>query len=166
MFGFFIGFLSLVGLIKVLRWGSSSRYGFCGHHGHHGHRGRRRRRGRRYGGRWMEAAFDRLDTSPEQETEIRSALEELMDEAHNFKRHAGQMKDATEAAFGPSLFDEGPLDEVFAKQDDQIIRMRVAVKHALQRVHEALDEGQRKQLTRWLSRFGPRFPAPDFGPYR
>ncbi|HJK91791.1 MAG TPA: hypothetical protein RMH85_19740 [Polyangiaceae bacterium LLY-WYZ-15_(1-7)] len=180
MFGFVIGFASLVGLISVLRKGRcAGRFhgGDCGHHHHHhhGHGGPPWARHGRGPHRWMHRLFERLDTTPGQEKEIRAAVRDFMDEAWDL---GGQLRDlprsASETLKG-ELFDEAPLDARFDAQDAQLARTRVALKEALRRIHEALDEDQRKELASFLRRRGrrgafpfapPRRPGRGFGPYR
>ncbi len=151
MFGFFIGFASLVGLIAVLRRGRHCRGS--------------RRSGR--GPRFLRHLFERLDTSPGQEKEIRAAVRELFDEAHSLKGEMRHTKVAAGKAFGAEHFDVAPLAEVFATQDKKLARVRTAFESALARVHEALDDEQRAQLASFLHRqWSGRGPMPSWGPYR
>ncbi len=157
MFGMVIGTLSLFGLIHMLRRGRRCRgRGFRGHHHHH-HRGD--------GFLWH--VFERLDTSPGQEKEIRAAIREFREEAWGLRGQWGATRSAAVDSFGEDLFDEGPLDALFIEQDEKIGNVRDALKKALQRVHEALDDEQRAELASWLKRWGSgRGGRRAWGPYR
>ena len=73
MFGFIIGTLSLIGLVKVLRHGRG-----WGHGWHGGGYGGRRN--------WMlRRLFQRLDTTPGQEKVITEAFEELQEKARGIR---------------------------------------------------------------------------------
>ena len=156
MFGMVIGTLSLYGLIRMLRKGRG-----CGHRGFHG----RHRRGRDGGFLWH--LFDRLDTSPGQEKEIRKAVREFREEAWGLRGQWGATRSAAVDSFGEDLFDEGPLDALFVEQDQKIAEVREALKKTLHRVHDALDDEQRAELASWLKRWGTgRGGRRNWGPYR
>ena len=109
MFGFVIGFASLVGLISVLRKGRcAGRFhgGDCGHHHHHhhGHGGPPWARHGRGPHRWMHRLFERLDTTPGQEKEIRAAVRDFMDEAWDL---GGQLRDLPRSASETCRNEEG-----------------------------------------------------------
>ena len=156
MLGIVIGTLSLFGLIHMLRKGRRCGRGFHRHaHLHHG------------GPRFLWHVFERLDTSPGQEKEIRAALRELREEAWGLRSQWGATRTAAVDAFGADLFDEGPLDALFVEQDQKIAEVRNALKKTLQRVHDALDEEQRAELGSWLKRWGGgRRGRRSWGPYR
>ena len=86
MFGFLIGFLCLALLIGVLR---GSRRG-CGGgrrgRGHGWHGGGGWRAGRGGPGPFLGFVFDRLQTTPAQEREIRTAVEALFEKAGDLRR--------------------------------------------------------------------------------
>ena len=156
MFGMVIGTLSLFGLIHMLRKGRR-----CGHRGFQG----RHRHGGGPGFLWH--LFDRLDTSPGQEKEIRAAVREFREEAWGLRGQWGATRSAAVDAFGEDLFDEGPLDALFVEQDQKIAEVREALKKTLQRVHDALDDEQRAELASWLKRWGTgRGGRRGWGPYR
>lgn len=159
MFGMVIGTLSLFGLIHMLRKGR--RCGARGFHGHH------HRHGRGGGPGFLWQLFERLDTSPGQEKEIRAAFRDLREEAWGLRGQWGATRAAAVDAFGEDLFDEGPLDALFVEQDQKIAEVREALKKALGRVHEALDDEQRSELASWLKRWGKgRGGRRGWGPYR
>lgn len=135
MFGFFIGTACLIGLFAVARRG---RHRF-GHHGFYGHHGR--------GGRfWLRRMLARLDTTPDQEKVIRTALDDLKEEAASLRGEArGTRHELAEALRAPDL-DKAALDRVFEKHDELIERLRASVLRAADQVHATLDERQRQQL--------------------
>ena len=156
MSGFIIGLVCLWALLRVVR----GRRG-CGPMWRgHGWRGRGwRGRGGRY---WMlRRLFERLDTTPGQEKEIRSAVDEVAEVAESL---AGELRDSRGAvadAFRADAFDMDTMADLMTRHDDKLDSLRKAAVGALARVHETLDAEQRKRLASWLGR-GPRWS----GPYR
>ena len=138
MFGFIVGTLSLIGLIKVARWG---RYG------HHG-RGAGPRR-------WMmRRLFEHLDTTPGQEKVIASASE-------NAERVMWQARDQffrARSSYAKSVrsetFDSAAINEAFDAQQASVDEVKKALREGLQSVHEALSPEQRNRLGD-LIEFGP-----------
>ncbi|MFK7985466.1 MAG: Spy/CpxP family protein refolding chaperone [Sandaracinaceae bacterium] len=166
MFGFLIGFLSLIGLIATLKR-VRRRHGFgrgdChGHHDHHGHRGRGRR-GRRGGG-WMRHFFRRLDTTPGQEKEIKAAVEEMTGRAKELRGEGRKTRNDVAALLRTETLDEEVLAGIFTRHDDQLREMQKVFSDGLSRVHQALDPEQRARLARMIE---SDERGPDFGgPYR
>lgn len=134
MFGFLFGTACLIGLVVVLKRG---RYGRFGHHGRH----------RGYGPRGaLNALLARLDTAPGQEKVIVAAVEELVDRARDSGRELRDTRrDIAQAVRGERV-DEARLNEVFGRHDAALAKLRAGSVEALRKVHEALDERQRKIL--------------------
>lgn len=188
MLGFIVGTACLIGLIRTLRRGR------CGHGGYGGGCGRGRwdgderggghgRCGHRHGGgrwgggggRWDEGAalrfmlrplFERLATTPGQERVI-------LDAAEAMRARVAASKDALRAtagdaakAFRGERFDEGVMGESFAKQDEALEATQKAVFEALQKVHDALDEQQRRDFADHIERFTGAAGRWGRGPYR
>ncbi len=163
--GVLIGIRVVFGLIRFVvrrRLGggcSMGRRGF-GPHGRFG----------RFGGfgqsRWLRRAFAKLDTTPGQERVILEAADAL-------RARVAASKDALRAtagdaakAFRGERFDEGVMGESFARQDEALEATQKAVFEALQKVHDALDEQQRRDFADHIERFtGGRGPW-GRGPYR
>jgi len=166
MFGFFIGFLCLALLIAVVRGGRR-----CGRGWHGGHR-RGRHRGGWRGGDWKErgrahflgAVFDRLDTTPSQEKEIRGAVEELFERSTDLRREGERSRNDVAALLRTESLDETILGELFARHDERLRDLQKAFADALGRVHQALDPEQRRRLAA-LIESGPGGPGWG-GPYR
>jgi hypothetical protein len=204
MFGFVIGTVCLIGLIKVLRhghaWGHHGwggwggfRGGGCGYgHGGYGrcgggwHEGREERggdfdvpyEGRRgprgpfgfgFGGfgprAFLRGLFERLDTTPGQEKVILQAVDEVREAMHGARGEVGKTRAEVAQAFGREHFDAEVMGTVFSRHDDAIANVRKAFVGALSKVHEALDERQRKIFAELVeSRFGGGLGFG--GPYR
>lgn len=148
MFGFVIGTLCLVGLVRLVgrgRWGR--RYGYYGHYGHHGHCGYGHGHHRGFGPRGaLNAMLARLDTAPGQEKVIHQAVSEFIDQARTQGREVQGTRRAVAEALRGDQLDEARLNEVFGRHDAALDNVRRAAVDALRKVHEALDERQRKLL--------------------
>lgn len=125
MFGFLIGTLSLVGLIKVLRggWGCGS---WSGH------------------GWWLRGLFRRLDATPGQEKVILESVQAVQGACAKFHGELEKLRaDAAKAFLGEKL-DHEPLKAAFLRQDALIEELRREVLVSMEKIHEALDPRQRK----------------------
>lgn len=164
MFGFLVGTASLIGLIKVLRHGRCG-YGYAGyggggcgggrwgggwHHGHHG-RGHGRWGGGGYGGRWfLRRILERLDTTPGQEKVIFAAMEEVQKAASKFREEKEKSRADIARAMRAEHFDQAAVKDMFARHDAVMEELRKTVNAELAKVHEALDERQRKEVANLL----------------
>jgi len=163
MFGFLIGFFCLALLISVMRGGSRG----CGRRGR-GHRGRSWHGGGGGGGRgparFLGFFFDRLETTPGQEREIRGAVEELFDKAQDLRREGRSSRNDIAKLLRTDSLDETILGELFARHDDRLREAQKAFADALGRVHLSLDVEQRERLASMLEsgKGGPGWG----GPYR
>jgi hypothetical protein len=145
MFGFVIGTLCLIGLVRLVgrrRWGGRYGYGYghCGpSHGHGYYRG--------YGPRGaLNAVLARLDTAPGQEKVISQAVSEFIEHARAQGREVRDTRRSVAEALRADHLDEARLNEVFGRHDAALDNVRRAGVDALRKVHEALDERQRKIL--------------------
>jgi len=129
MFGFVFGTACLIGLIFVLARGKRR---WRGHHGHG--------RGPLY------AALARLNATPGQEKAIGAALEEFWDTAHKGRTALKSTREAAARAVRGASFDESGLRGAFLEQDRALSEIRNAALEAGRKVHEVLDERQRKTL--------------------
>jgi Spy/CpxP family protein refolding chaperone len=133
------------------------------HEGHHcrGGRGRGFRSGR---GRFvLNRLLDRLDTTPGQEKVIREAVDTLMEDVHDARgEFRGTRREIAQAIRGETL-DRGAIEGVFERHDVVIDRVRHNALDAFSKVHETLDERQRKILAE-LIESGPF--GRGFGPFR
>jgi alkanesulfonate monooxygenase SsuD/methylene tetrahydromethanopterin reductase-like flavin-dependent oxidoreductase (luciferase family) len=107
--------------------------------------------------------FDRLDTTPGQEKVIREAVEELRDTARGMRREMRQSGDDVSRAMRGESFDETVMGDMFARHDDRIRELQKAFVGTLAKIHDALDERQRKRLADFLEAGPPRGFG---GPYR
>lgn len=169
MLGFFIGTACLIGLIRVARGGRCG-----GYHGRHGWHGRGGWPGHRYGGgpwsswsrgrpggfgeraalRWL---FEHLDTTHGQEKVIIDAVEELRGPAKKARHELFSTGNELADAVRGEGFDHGRMAETWVRQDKTVETLRLGLTTALARIHEVLDERQRKLLAELLARRG----APD-----
>jgi uncharacterized membrane protein len=155
MIGFAIGLACLWGLFRVIRGGRGWHHGR--RHGcHGGYRGR-------YG--WLRGAFERLDTSPGQEKEVRQAVDQVLDAAHELKREINGTREDLGRVMRSELFDSTLLDQAFERHDAAFAKMRAELTASIEKIHGALDAQQREELARWLER-GPRWGRSWGGPYR
>ena len=183
MFGFIVGTLCLIGLVKVLRRSHGYGCGGYGHHGQwhgcgpgfgsggHGTHGM----GRRWALRWL---FERLETMPGQERAILQALDRLTENRALFRDELRQSRADVARAIEGGLIEDGTLEETFARHDRLVAQVRVSIVEALKQITEVLDERQRKELAAILGRGGlwgmgmgmggggPWAPSGGPGPYR
>ncbi|MEM6990720.1 MAG: hypothetical protein AAF721_09490 [Myxococcota bacterium] len=179
MFGFVIGMACLAGMAMMFRHRRYQRYGYgygggygrgCGPgrfgggpRGYHGHGGEGGGwepgyGGGRFGGRrgWgpLGMLISRLEATPEQERLIRGELEQLFEQASGLKREMRLSKDDVAKAMRADSLDEEVMGESFARQDEQIEEVRKAFVGALARIHDVLDDRQRRRLAEMMERGG------------
>lgn len=151
MFGFLFGAACLGGLAALLFHGRRHRYygygGGCGHG---------------YGGRFhhrrhfLNAAFERLDTTPGQEKAIVAALSELQDSARATRSKVLASRGEVAAALRDERFEPERVRAVLARNQEELGTLSDAGTQTLGKIHEALDGEQRKRLARWVES-GPGF---------
>lgn len=176
-FGIAAGILGAVMLFKLVRalvWRRRMMH-FAGYEGGGcGHRGRgwggppwaRRGWSRGPGNSfWLRAVFAKLDTTPGQEREIRSAIEDFQREAHGAKDGLRGARTKLAEAIGPDELDESKLVEARATAEDVTGKVKDAFAASLRRIHAILDPKQRERLAELLAK-GPRFRGGWGGPYR
>lgn len=148
MFGFVIGTLSLIGLIKLSRWQRwGGGYGYGGGYG-----------GRMGGGprQWMlRRLFQRLDTTPGQEKVIAEAFDTLREKAQAFREGVFASRADVAKAVTGEHFDTETVRDAFAKHEVAFDGLRQALIEQMQKVHEALNPEQRKQVAELIAN-GPR----------
>lgn len=141
MFGFLIGTLSLIGLVKVARWG---RYGHWHGGGHGGPR------------RWMlRRLFQALDTTPGQEKVIGDAFDALRAKGFAVRDAFEKARRDMAQAMRAEHFDGDAYNAAKDAQRAAIDALEAQLKESLQAVHEALNPEQRKRLGDFLE-YGPR----------
>ena len=179
MLGFIVGTVCLIGLISTLRRGRCG-HGGCGGGRCGGGRGDRDEHGHgpwgRHGcGRWDDGAalrfmlrplFERLATTPGQERVILDAAEAMRARLAASKYALRVTAGDAAKAFRGERFDEGVMGESFAKQDEALEATQKAVFEALQKVHDALDERQRRDFADHIERFTGAAGRWGRGPYR
>lgn len=138
MFGFIVGTLSLIGLIKVARWGR---------HGHGGGRGG----WRRY---MMRRLFQRLDTTPGQEKVILEAADQAQRVMWDARQELFRARSEYAKAMRSESFDNEAVNAAFEKQQATVEEVKKTLKEKMQAIHEALNPQQRAVLAD-LIEFGP-----------
>jgi Spy/CpxP family protein refolding chaperone len=93
---------------------------------------------------FLRGLFERLDTTPGQEKVIFLAVDEVRDAMKSARHELGQSRADVAAAFGREHFDAETMGAVFSRHDDAIATVRKAFVGAMSKVHEALDERQRR----------------------
>ena len=155
MFGFVIGALSLVGLIKLSRWQRWHGGGYGGY-GYGGRMGSGPRN-------WMlRRLFQRLDTTPGQEKVIAEAFDTLREKGQAFREGVFASRADVAKAVSGEHFDAETVRDAFAKHEVAFDGLRQALIEQMQKVHEALNPEQRKQVAQLLE-FGPRAFAGGHG---
>ncbi|MBL9038885.1 MAG: periplasmic heavy metal sensor [Archangium sp.] len=135
MFGFLVGTLSLVGLVRMWRWGRWQRYG-----------GARR---------WMmRRLFERLDTSPGQEKVMAQAFETAERKMWAVRETLFTTRGDFAKAMRAETFDTAAVNEAFDKQQAAVDELKASVRGGLQQLHEALTPEQRAQVADLLE-YGP-----------
>jgi hypothetical protein len=175
MFGFLIGTVCLIGLVKTLRWGRHHGGG-CGYgYGHHGGGyGRRSWGGGGWGGYpgdheggwggggWggpsvlLRALFQRLETTPGQEKVIVAAYEEMRAATRDARGEVRTSREELAKVMRAPAVDEVLFGEMFARHDAALETLRKAGVGAIAKVHDALDEKQRARFAD-LIESGPAF---------
>ena len=128
------------------------------------HRGWGRRRGPG-GSFWLRAIFSRLDTTPGQEKEIRSAIEELQDRARDARDGLKTARADVASAIRGEIFDEAAIAGAGTRADATAGQVKDAILAALRRIHAVLDDKQRERLADLFAN-GPGFGRRWGGPYR
>ena len=158
-----VGVVALVrGLVFRRRFGGR---GSCGGRGGRGGGGL----GRSF---WLRAIYAKLDTTPGQEREIRTALEELRERARDAKTGLPETRANIARAIAGEEFDGAAFEAVSARVDATAEKMKDAFASALKRIHGVLDARQRERLADIVGKGGfgrwgrGGFPSGEGGPYR
>jgi hypothetical protein len=167
MFGFAFGALCLFGMFYVLRrpYAFAHRGGW--HRGWHGDYGRHgwqdggswggRGPGRGFGEtgrarRMLRWVYERLGTSPAQETVLADAAEAVTGAAESFRGEWEQSRGDLARALRSEAFDVDALRTAFGRHDERINALREVLMTQGARVHDVLDGRQRAALADFLER--------------
>lgn len=131
-------------------WGGGHHRGPWGRHGHFGAHEAAPQPDGSYG--WLRGLFERLATTPGQERVIVEAVSTLRAQGAGIRGAAESTAGAASKAFRAESFDVEVLGDSFAKQSMAVEAGQKAVVEALHKVHEALDERQRRVLADMLDR--------------
>ena len=139
MWGFLFGTACVLGMVKAAR-GCGPRWAGCGGRGRWGGGYGRSPRG------MLRFLFERLDTSPGQEKVILEAAEGVRTAAGKLEGTFDRVRRAAARSIEGEHFDAAALRELFAEHDERIKEIREALVGGLGKVHEALDDRQRRAL--------------------
>lgn len=131
MFGFIFGTACLIGLTVMVARGPHGRF---------------RRHYRRAKGFFLGALLERLDTTPGQEKAIRSAIDDFTESTEGVRRELFASREDIARAVRGEILDSRSLEDAFRRHDAAIGDLRNAFVNALTRVHETLDDRQRRTL--------------------
>ena len=166
MFGFLFGAMCLAGMVFVLR----RPYAFAHYRGWHGWHGRMGRRGwqdeESWGGRgggpgfgepgrarrMLRFVYERLGTSPAQETVLADAAEAVAGSFSSLRGEWQQSRGDVARALRADVFDVDALRDLFGRHDERIKVLREVLVTQGARVHEVLDARQRAALADFLER--------------
>lgn len=154
MFGFLMGTICLILLVKVIFGGRRRRqHGYnrkCGKHsdGESFKRGRRGRRG--FVGAIREVFKRKLDLDEDQADIVDHAFRDLKEAGVELKEVIKDSREDIVGAFNKDNVDDAALAAVFARHDDQLKTARKNIVSALKQVHAVLDPDQREAAADWL----------------
>jgi hypothetical protein len=158
MFGFVFGVLCLAGMVYVLRRPYAFAHGGGWHRGWHGHRrgglddaswGGQGGRGSGVPGRarmMLRSVYQRLGTSPAQETVLADAVEAVAGAANGLRGEWEHTRGDLGRAMRAEPFDGEVLRAAFARHDERITALRDVLLTQGARIHEVLDARQRTAL--------------------
>jgi hypothetical protein len=133
------------------------RRGFGRHHGHWHHdmwgddvppwrgSGEGRREGP-WGRGVVYSILGRLEATPAQEKVILAALDELKETARGLRGAGREVRADVARAIRASLLDDMALEGATSRIDDVTLKLRAAARTAIAKIHEVLDDRQRKML--------------------
>jgi hypothetical protein len=113
---------------------------------------------------WLRRLFSRLDTTPGQEREIRSALEDFQNLALDARKGLGESRADIARAMTGDTFDDDAVGRAGARVEATFFQVQEALRSTLKRIHGVLDPKQRARLAELVEQ-GPRTWHRG-GPYR
>ncbi len=146
MFGFLVGIACLVVFVKLVKGEELPRWR------NWADRGDTWLRKRRWVLRWL---FERLDTTPGQERVIDVAARDLTEKASALRGSMGTLREGVAQALRGDTFDGDALSAAFDAKQSELEALKTSLRENAQKVHEALDPEQRRQLADLLE-FGTR----------
>ena len=111
----------------------------------------------------LRMLFERLDTTPGQEKAVVAAVESVHAKLREHKEELARSRADLARALRGEQLDTGALEAAFARHDAALADVRKTALEALGKVHEALDERQRRDLADQLDAGGF---FRHHGPYR
>jgi Spy/CpxP family protein refolding chaperone len=148
-------------------WAHGYGGGGCGRGGWHGHHGGWGGGGM-YGrgrGDWLRFVSHRLDTTPAQERVIQREVGTLLETARDARRGAFDGREHLARAIGSATFDADAATAAFGGVTNAAAALQTQAIEALRKIHEVLDDQQRKELSEMIEGGRWRFRGAA-GPYR
>ncbi len=151
VFGVVAGTLAIVVLMRLAMRGFHHRHGW--RHGgawrHYGD-GPGRHGGWHHRGGWRRYAlyslFERIDATPGQEKVIAGAMDELRTKLGQMRAQWSEQRHQAASTFRGESVTAEQADAVFAPFGQQFDQLRDAASEAMRKIHEALDDRQRRIL--------------------
>ena len=94
----------------------------------------------------VHSLLGRLEATPVQEKAILAALDELQRIAGELRGIGRDVRSDVARAIRGSLLDDVALEGATARIDDATLKLRAAARAAIAKIHETLDDRQRKML--------------------
>jgi len=169
-----IGLAIGLGALGFLIAHKARRHAYAHGHGHGGCGGRWHHRGwydhmGRFGGRgdgWLRVVSHHLDTTPAQERVIQREVGTLFESARDARRSAFAGRPDLARAVGSPVFDADAATAAFAGAGKAAADLQAQAIEAMRRIHEVLDDEQRKELAELIDGARWRFARSGAGPYR
>ena len=115
---------------------------------------------------WLRFVSHELDTTPAQERVIQREVGQLVERARDTRRNVTSGRADIARAVGSPVFDESAAQAGFAPVKQATDELGTAAVESLRKIHEVLDDEQRKQLAELIEGGRWRFGRGGGGPYR
>jgi Spy/CpxP family protein refolding chaperone len=94
----------------------------------------------------VDSILGRLDATPVQEKAILAALDELREKARELRGMGRDVRADVARSIRGSMLDDVALEGATARIDDATLKLRAAARAAIAKIHDVLDDRQRKML--------------------
>ncbi len=142
MFHWFLGTAAAIALYTAIKRRRYVRYYYGGYQPRFPFGARRGLRGRGI----MRGLFYRLETTPGQENAIIASLDEAFERLRGLKGDLGGTRREIGALVGSSTFDREAMQALITRHRSQLDAATDEALRTLERVHEVLDDSQRREL--------------------
>jgi Spy/CpxP family protein refolding chaperone len=115
---------------------------------------------------WLRFVSHHLDTTPAQERVIQREVRTLLETARDARRSAMSGRADLARAVGGPVFDTDAANAGFAGVTAAASTVQTQAIESLRKIHEVLDDEQRKELSQLIEGGRFRFGGMSGGPYR